>query len=218
MTDGSNQSLVAVPFIDTAADLVVASDYIYAATTNGYVNRYDAADLTHLTLYGPIAGNPSIDQPLLASVTTGATTAIFVTPNNGTLISLPTTMTPANWTHSYSLGGSNTGAAFTAGTSVYTAVGTYVYKIDVSAGAESWTFNASATVNSDPIYYSSRVYFGCNNGKYYAVDDASHATCANWPYTSASGNASSGPWIDQTNGRVIFGTTGGNLDAVPLAP
>jgi autotransporter-associated beta strand protein len=217
MSDGSSQYLISVPFIDTAADLVVASDYVYTAATNGYVNRYDAADLTVLTQYGPITGNPRIDPPLLKS----PFTTLYVTPNNGTLISLPTsTMTPANWTWSYSQGGSNTGAAFLTGTNVYTAAGNYVYKIidNGSSATESWHFGASGTVNSGPIYYNSRVYFGCNGGIYYAIDDASHTACANWPYTSATGNASTGPWIDATNGQVIFGTTGGNLDAIPLAP
>jgi outer membrane protein assembly factor BamB len=68
--------------------------------------------------------------------------------------------------------------------------------------------NADLVVFSDYVVYIVR-----NNGRYYALDAATGAIKSNWPYTSASGDATSGPWIDITNSRVIFGTTGGNLDA-----
>ena len=37
-----------------------------------------------------------------------------------------------------------------------------------------------------------------------------------WPYTNVSGDADTGPWIDVGNSRVIFATTGGNLNAFTL--
>lgn len=98
----------------------------------------------------------------------------------------------------------------------------YVYKIadNITSGEEKWSCNAAQQVTSGPIYYNGTVYFGSNGGKYYAVnsDNASGTVRPLWPYSAASGNATSGPWLDLINSRVIFGTTGGNLDAFVLDP
>jgi len=79
-----------------------------------------------------------------------------------------------------------------------------------------WRYGAADSVKSGPIDINNKIYFGCKNGYYYCVDDAAGTIVANWPYTSASGQANAGPWIDQTNSHVIFGTTAGNLDAFSL--
>jgi hypothetical protein len=73
-------------------------------------------------------------------------------------------------------------------------------------------------VNSGPIWYGATVYFGCSNGSYYAINDATKGVRANWPRAISNGDALGGPWIDVTNNEVIFGTTGGNLDAFTLEP
>jgi hypothetical protein len=99
-------------------------------------------------------------------------------------------------------------------------VGNYVVKIGCLSGSASakWTYDAGGAVYSGPICYGASVYFGRNGGSYYVLDDATGMIRTKWPYTSASGDATSGPWIDMTNGRVIFATTGGNLDAFTLEP
>jgi hypothetical protein len=103
---------------------------------------------------------------------------------------------------------------------LYTAAGTTIYKItdNGSSGSITWTYTASDIVYSGPIIYNGKVYFGCNNGYYYGlIDNGSSASLiSKWPYTSSSGNSNSGPWIDETNSRVIFGTNSGRLDAFNL--
>jgi len=89
LASGASVYSVAVSNISTTADPVVASDYVYVATTDGYVYKKDAGDLTPIATFGQISGAPSINLPLLLSGTT-----LYVTPNNGTLYALPlSTMT-----------------------------------------------------------------------------------------------------------------------------
>lgn len=212
---------VAVGSISTSADIVEGSDFVYCATTNGYVNRYDAADLTNLTQSTQISTGPSVNLPLVYSMGT-----LYVTPNNSTVQAFTTsTMGAAKWSMTYSgaaTGATNTGPAYIIQSrdTLYTAAGNYVVKVGCvsGSGTQKWVYDAGGAVNSGPICYSATVYFGRNGGSYYAIDDATGLIRANWPYTSASGNATSGPWIDETNTRVIFGTTGGNLDAFALEP
>jgi hypothetical protein len=217
MADGTDSQTVGVGSISTAADLVVASDYVYAATTNGYVNRYDAGDLTHVSSYGPISGGPRIDLPLLMS---GGT--LYITPNNGSLYAVTTATMAAKWSLNYSHGGTNTGAAYTVAgrDTIYATATNYVYKIADKSGSgeEKWSFNVLAAVNSGPLFYGATVYFGRNDGRYYAIKDVDGTLRTNWPRSTGNGDASSGPWIDPANNEVIFGTTNGNLDAFPLEP
>jgi outer membrane protein assembly factor BamB len=207
---------VAVADISPSADIVVSSNYVYVGTTGGSIKRYDAADLTHLTT-ASLTGSPSVSLPLLASRTT-----LYVTPDNGKVHAVKFSTMAEKWVHSYSQTGNNSGAAFMdlAQDKLYTTAGNFVYKIadNSTSSAESWYYDASAAVNSGPIYYNGTVYFGKSNGSYYLLDNGTGAVRASWPKSTAAGNASAGPWIDLTNGQVIFGTTGGNLDAYDLEP
>ncbi len=209
----TSPTTTAVSNISTAADIVVASDYVYVATTDGYLNKYDAGGLAIVTSY-PIPGSPSVNLPLLVS---GAT--LYVTPNNGTMVAVSTSTMTANWAYSYSQAGTNSGPAFATpgGNAIYAAAGNYVYKIQDqgTSASETWKFDASAAVNSGPIYCNGTVYFGRKNNNYYAINDTTGVVRSSWPYSSATGNASSGPWIDQANSQVLFGTDGGDLDAFP---
>jgi fibronectin-binding autotransporter adhesin len=213
----SSPVTVAVTNISTSADMVVNNNHVYVATTDGCINRFDAADLTHLTTYGPIAGSPSITLPLLESRTT-----LYVLPDNGTVQAINIASMTSKWTHPYSQAGNNTGPAFltTDRDTLYTAAGNYVYKIadKGTSAAEAWYYNAGATVGSGPIFYNGTVYFGSNGGSYFLINDATGAARPTWPRTSATGNATTGPWIDAANNQVLFGTTGGNLDAFSLEP
>jgi fibronectin-binding autotransporter adhesin len=212
----SSPLTIAVGDISTVADIVVASDYVYVATTGGCINRYDAGDLTNLTTYGPMGGAPGILQPLLM-----ANRVLYVMPDNDSLIAISTSTMGRKWGHKYSQSaGKNSGAAFIEkwSNSLYTVAGSYVYKIADNGGSagETWFYNALSTVNSGPIPYGGTVYFGRSTGNYYAIKDADGSTRAGWPRTLGSGNASAGPWVDVSNDQVIFGTTGGNLDAFDL--
>jgi hypothetical protein len=214
---------VNVPNISTSADIVVYGDFVYVATTDGKVHMGDAADFTPLTTYQPATlTGVSINLPLMVSGST-----LYITPNNNTLHAVATSaMTTGKWSSpvTYTNGSSNSGPAWSdidiTNDTIYTAAGMYVYMVKdlVGSGVEKWCYTAAAAVNSGPIVCNNTVYFGADGGRYYAINKADKSERSGWPYTSAGGNATSGPWIDFTNNHVIFGTTGGNLDAFTLEP
>ena len=190
-----------------SADMVVFSDYIYAATTDGVV-KGDVVDFTPLSQY-PITGSPGVNLPLSIFGDT-----LYVTPNNNELYGI----SAANMTTRYwkaTLGGTNTAPAWVDFNSnnVYVADGTTIQK--VQGGGLVWTYNAWATITAGPIVMNNIVYFGTNNGNYFAVHDNGSIVVPGWPVNTATGKCT-GVWIDQILNRVIFSTDGGNLDAFPL--
>jgi len=210
----------AVANISTSADIVVQSDFVYVATSNpGTIIKSDAGDFTVLSSYAPASlAGVAINQPLVLQGTT-----LYVAPNNNTLHAVATSaMTTAKWTVTYSQGSANSGPPFIVSDndSIYAAAGTSVYLIkdNGGTGVEKWCCTVPQQVQSGPIKYLGTVYFGANSGKYYAVTAAAGTIRTNWPYSAASGNSTSGQWIDLTNSRVIFATTGGNMDAFGLEP
>lgn len=214
----THQSSKAVPSLNASADIVVSSDFLYCGTTDGKVYRLDLGDFTTLTFYGPMGGSPRVDLPLIKR---GGT--LYATPNNDTLHAINTAAPMGlKWKWGYTQHTANTGPAFMTNDkdTIYTAAGNYVYKIadKATAAEEKWYYNTLSTINSGPVRYNGTVYFGASNGNYYAVKDADGMIRANWPRSIATGNASAGPWIDPTTAEVIFGTTGGNLDAFDLEP
>jgi outer membrane protein assembly factor BamB len=69
-------------------------------------------------------------------------------------------------------------------------------------------------VSSGPIPYNGVVYVGRNSGEFHALNDSDgQKVNASWPFTGASGNGDTGPWIDESRQRVLFGTTGGGLSS-----
>lgn len=197
------------------ADIAVFNDEVYAATTDGKIYALDA-DGTPIAVSTAFAGSPSIALPLLVRSNT-----IYVTPNTSKVYALNASNLNQLW--NVNLQAANTGPTFTSGEGVlYVACGNYVQRITLSGTptVTDWSYNAGAAVSSGPINaFGTTVYFGRNSGQYFAITDntTSAATVTNWPYSSAIiGNANTGPWIDETNSRVIFGTDGGYLHSFIL--
>lgn len=205
---GSQIWAVTISNLSKDADLVVFDDVVYVAATDGMVYKRNVSDGSPGQSFN--ASN-SVDLPLL--VQDGA---LYVTPSSNTVYSVSSSnLTLQNWTCNVT--DNITGAAFIAPGSndLYVAVSDSVKKINASTGVQSMAYNAGATVSSGPIPYNSHVYFGRNNSRYFAITTAG-ASVVKWPYSVVSGDASSGPWIDIDNSRVIFGSTGGNMDAFTL--
>jgi hypothetical protein len=197
---------VAVASASTIADMVVFNNNIYVGSTTGVVRKFDA-DGTPGATYNV---GSSINFPLLVQNST-----LYISPNTNALYAVNTPDMSAKWASPLSLSGTNSGPAFmVSGSSVlYVASGTKIQKVtdNGSSGANNWSYDAGATIQSGPINFNTKVYFGRNSGRYYAVTVASGSLTGDWPYQSAAGNATSGPWIDQTNSRVIFGTDAGEM-------
>ena len=194
--------------VDISADIVVFNDEIYTATTGGVIFKIDEADGTPL---GSYSIGTSVSRPLHVYGSN-----IYVAPDNASLYALNKGNMTLVSNFPVSLTAPNSGALFNDGsTEIFIAAGNCVQKATINGGSTSWTYNTGATVNSGPIGYNGFVYFGRTGGRYYALNSTG-ALVADWPYTSASGDANAGPWIDRSNLRVIFATTGGNLDAFAL--
>ncbi len=190
------------------ADIVVFNDEIYAASSDGKIFQIEP-DGTVLDTFSGIGANCAL--PLLVYRNT-----IYVTPNSSKLYAVKTADMSEKW--NTNLQGTNSGAAFTNGDdTIYVAAGNYVQKVfdNTTEGNVIRNYNASDVVQSGPIPFNGVVYFGRDNGRYYAIEDngASFLDVTNWPFKGATGDASTGPWIDETSSpnRVIFGTTGGDL-------
>ncbi len=199
--------------VSTNADPVVENDAIYVATTSGMVYSYDV-DGTQ----GPsFNAGANVSQPMVAG-----DGILYIAPNSANLYAVNASTMSAVWTPSaVSLDASNTGAPYVDKdlAAIYVAVGNKVQKINNNGATASveWTFDAGDNISSSPVVKNGVVYFGRDNGRYYAINDAATPTAVtNWPYADISGDADMGPWIDVTNNQVIFGTSGQNLDAFNL--
>jgi hypothetical protein len=208
---------VNVPNVNINADMAVFDDAIYAATSDGKVCKVDR-DGTPLGTFNSMGG-ASVDLPLLA--TTGS--ALYIVPNSSNLYAINTSTMLTKWGSPVTLAAANTGPAYVPGMGsnvLYVAAGYNVQKVtdNGSSGSVIWTYNSNGTIQSGPLPYGDKVYFGRNGGRYYTIQDnvTSGTLITYWPFTQAAGDATTGPWIDLTNNRVIFGTTGGNLQSFSL--
>jgi outer membrane protein assembly factor BamB len=122
------------------------------------------------------------------------------------------------------LSAANTGPAFmgftgptTSSNELYAAAADTVYRITDNGnnGTITWKAGVGDTVRSGPIALGRSAYCGSDGGRYHALDNTDGSARSMWPYTQATGDATSGPWIRPapTDTLVIFGTDEGDLDA-----
>lgn len=194
-------------------DIVVYSGYVLVGSTNGTVTRYDA-DGTINTSY-TTGSNSSVNQPMVAQ-----NNVLYIAPAANLLYSRSATnlSTPA-WTTGLNLTNPITGPPFVDQSAspqkIYIAASTGVDRIsdNGNAGSIDYSYTAGSTIQSGPIPYNGYVYFGANGGFFYCYKDADRTVPGSWPFQSASGNSTSGPWIDAVSGtkQVIFGTDAGDM-------
>jgi hypothetical protein len=208
----------ALATISTSADPAIYNDEIYVATSNGASSAVYKYDLDgNLTGAARTVG-ANVSLPILIDQN-----AIYVTPASTAMYAIDASTWNFKWSPtSRTLSGTNSGPAFTLNETgkIYAAAGSTIDKVsDNGSGAAAtldWSFNATSTVNSGPIPISSssRVYFGRSDGSYYAItDQVSPGVVSGWPYSGGEGNASTGPWLNQSGTLVIFGSSGGKVQA-----
>jgi hypothetical protein len=212
MADGSVMSgwPKTVTNISTAADPVVYGDMMYVAGTDGNVYKYGMDG----TLQATCNVGAAVNQPLLEN-----SGRLFITPNSAKLFCFSTSPLDTIW--ELNVTNANTGPCFKLPgyDTIWIAAGSTVQQVrDAGAtGSVVWTYTAAGTVNSGPVCQGgTTLYFGANNGWYYAIDRTNHQVITNWPYRGAIGNANAGPWINEKLNKVVFGTDGGNIDAFTL--
>jgi hypothetical protein len=205
----------AVANASISGDIDVYAGYVLVGSTNGIVTRYDA-DGTINTSY-TTGSNASINQPMVSQ-----NTVLYIAPAANFIYTRNVTnLSTAAWAAGLDLGNPITGPPFVDQSAspprIYIPVGTGVKRISDNGGSGSidYTYTASTTVQSGPIPYNGYVYFGGNGGYFYCYKDADRTVPGNWPFQSASGNGTSGPWIDAVSGtkQVIFATDAGDMRA-----
>jgi len=209
--------------VSNGADLVIFSDAVYDATTQGQVEKRDYATGAYIANWTvPTgAGSASIDFPFdimdnVAYVTTSDNNLYAVDLSN---------MSGTKW--SYDLPGTVTGPLFTSPNAqgVWVSAGEYLLKVSdrgTTTPALLWQYDAGAGVNvtGAPVVIrrsAGPVYFGTDAGSYLAVNDKTgiNYNAANWPFASG-GTTVITPWVDPFTWKVIFATIDGNLDAFPI--
>jgi hypothetical protein len=204
---------VTVSSASIAGDIVVLGGYVLVGSTTGVVTRYDA-DGTLYSSYNTGSG-ASIDFPLVAQ-----SNALYVAPATNKLYARNSiNLNTVKWTIGLTLGGTNTSAPYVDKSTgkIYVGATNDMQRItdNGSSGSIDWTYDAQGAIRGGPIPYNGYVYFGRDNGRYYCISEATRSDASPWPYKSASGNASAGPWIDVTSAQnqVIFGTDAGDMHA-----
>jgi hypothetical protein len=205
----------AVTNASISGDIVVYSGYVLVGSTDGIVTRYDA-DGTLNTSF-TTGSNSSINQAMVAQ-----NNVLYLAPAANLIYTRSATnLSTAAWAAGLNLTNPITGPPFVDQSAsppkIYIPAGTGVDRISDNGGfgAIDYTYTASTTVQSGPIPFNGYVYFGGNGGYFYCYKDADRTVPGNWPFRSASGNGTSGPWIDAVSGtkQVIFGTDAGDMRA-----
>jgi outer membrane protein assembly factor BamB len=103
---------------------------------------------------------------------------IYLGTNRGDLLALDAESGDELWT--YTEVGGNAGPAAVAGNVVYMGLGVTagnmgLYALDRHTGKELWNFQTSSPIwLTAPLLYDGKVYFGDQNGVFYAVDIGTH--------------------------------------------
>ncbi len=214
MTDGSSAGspwpITPTYAPSSAADILIYNDELYAATSGPRIFKADM-DGTDISYSSALTGGGSVNLPLNVS---SDGSKIYVTPTTSKLIAVNTSGLSEAW--DFDLQAGNTGAAFVVGTKIYVGCGNYVQRITDNDNPSSadWTSNDLLdAVYSGPIPFNNAVYVGRDGGQIHVLKDSDgkNYNATKWPYSSASGDANTGPWIDVDNDRIIFGTDGGEL-------
>lgn len=217
--NGERQFATAVPDISIDMAPVASNGFVFVTTTAGLVLKIDAYDGTIVAGYA--AGCP-ISQPLQL-----ADSLLFLSPGNASVCAIHIgTMTeefragplPARVSGPILCGTGNSGLLVPAGNELIKIAGdskSQTSGIFWKGGAGTTIKSSLATVS----FGNNPVYFASSAGAYFAINGADGNSVSDyWPFSDGvKGEALSGPWIDLDAWVVIFGTTGGNLDAFSLA-
>ncbi len=207
---------VSVANASILCDINVFSGYVMVGSTGGVVTLFDAGTGAVFSSYSTGSG-ASINQPLVSQ-----NYSVYVAPATSTLYARSSlNLNNPQWSSGLALGGTTSGPPWADALSskIYVPAGPNVIRVSDNGSSGSvdvgYSYNAGATIQSGPLLFNGYVYFGRNGGQYHCYNDGTMASASSWPYQNASGNATSGPWIDvvSTPHQVIFGTDAGDLHA-----
>ncbi len=199
--------------ISPSADLVIFSDAIYDATTDGKMEKrdYSGAYLSTWT------GAGSVDYPFAIS-----DNVAYIATSTPKLYAVDITTMTTKW--SWGMNAAAAAPLFVSHNAAgpWVANGRYLDKVvNGAVTSPGWEYDPGSgnKITGGPVAMGNGngpVYFGATSGKYYAVDDATGLIFnANWPITAPTGAVCS-PWVDVFTWKVLFGSAGGNLDAFPI--
>ena len=217
------------PSIDERATVTTA----WAGLEDGKVVSLKTGDGTSNTTF--VTGGPVKSSPFFDAYVASPDNALYITSTDGKLYAI-------NSGNMTSMSGWND---FDAGSPIYTSPfvwtlsgGKYVffgadngrlYKVDAGTGVLAWYFQAGGPIRSSPVVVTNDfgglglpagedyVYFGCDDGKIYAVNANTGQIRTGWP-VATGGPVRADPVIDAWAGTLSVGSNDGRLYTLKIAP
>ncbi len=147
------------------------------------------------TVVGSITGNPSYSDG-----------KVYVTTSSGYVYSINATTGQKVWENQLTSTGQIQSSPTVANGKVYvTTTDNYLFGCDIATGQyDVWYFQAGGPIYSSPAVSGNMVYFGCDDGKVYALDTSNPAGFVQIWRFQTSGQIRSSPCV--ADGKVFIGS------------
>ncbi|BBJ28851.1 PQQ-binding-like beta-propeller repeat protein [Athalassotoga saccharophila] len=145
-------------------DIYVGSDGLYSFSPDGTLRWRDPLDGSQ------IYGSPVISQNGVVYIGTIDGNFYAINSKNGQIL----------WSVNLNSEGGISSSALIGENAIYVASGYEFYEIDPS-GQILGHVNVGYSVESNPVLYNGKIYFGCDNGKFYEISVFESMPAAGWP-------------------------------------
>lgn len=182
----------------SSTPIVVDGRVIFGGTSNRVyaLDEVSGVELWRsISLAGSLTGNPSYSEG-----------RVFVTSSNGYLYCINATTGAKLWEYQLTSTGQIQSSPTVANGRVYvTTTDNYLFGCDITTGSYgNWYFSAANKIYSSPAVSGNMVYFGCDDGKVYALDTSNPAGFVLiWRFQTA-GQVRSSPCV--ADGKLFIGS------------
>jgi len=128
---------------------------------------------------------------------------LYVCSNGGYLYCLNATTGEKLWEYDASPDQIQSSPAVSMGTVYFGTTEKFLYAIDASSGLYRWRFTAAGAIYSSPTIDGDFLYFGCDDGKVYALNHTGTLPALKWTYPT-KGRVHSTPTVD--GDKLFFGS------------
>ena len=228
-----SSALTAAPAGTPSADERATVATVWIGLEDGKLVSLNTADGTSNTTFG--TGGPVLSSPFFDAYVASADNALYLTSTDGKIYAVNSgNMTAMSGWNDY-----DTGSAIYTSPFVWPLGGTkYVffgaengklYKINAGTGDLVWSFQAGGAIRSSPIVVTNDfdglglplgedyVYFGCDDGKIYAVNGNTGQLRTGWP-VATGGPVRADPVFDSDANTVSVGSNDGRLYTLYVGP
>jgi outer membrane protein assembly factor BamB len=217
------------PSVDERATVATA----WIGLEDGKVVSIKTGDGTSDTAFQ--AGGPIRSSPYLDAYAASPDNALYITSTDGRIYALNSgNMTKVDtWEHYDTFSSIHTSPfVWPLGGTKYVFFGAdngRLYKLNAATGDLVWSFQAGGAIRSSPVVVPSNfeglglaegedyVYFGCDDGKIYAVNGNTGAIRTGWP-VSTGGPVRADPVYDPDSKTISVGSNDGRLYTLYVGP